>query len=126
MAKRTVVVFGGGVGGQVAARSLRRRLPGRTGWCWSSGSPVSAFRPRISCFVELGDGIAAYASGDFYAEGGPGMNPQAPREDLALEQSGDRAVLAADPSLASSAFGDEVAQLGAAGYDSWFDTTWGS
>jgi len=28
MAKRTAVVLGGGVGGQVAARSLRRRLPG--------------------------------------------------------------------------------------------------
>src|SRR5215467_6375005 len=76
-------------GGRWRLAACAVACPGRTGWGWSSGPPVSAFRPRISCFVELGDGIAAYASGDFYAEGGPGMNPQAPREDLALEQSGD-------------------------------------
>jgi sulfide:quinone oxidoreductase len=36
--------------------------------------PTARFDGHGSCFVELGGGIAAYASGDFYAEGGPQVN----------------------------------------------------
>jgi sulfide:quinone oxidoreductase len=37
-----------------------------------TGRPTDAvFDGKGACFVELGDGAAAYATGDFFAEGGP-------------------------------------------------------
>lgn len=40
--------------------------------------PSSTFEGKGSCFVEMGDGVAAYATGDFYAEGGPEVRLRRP------------------------------------------------
>jgi sulfide:quinone oxidoreductase len=42
------------------------------------GSSGAAFDGRGSCFVEMGDGIAAFATGDFYAEGAPDIHLRRP------------------------------------------------
>jgi len=49
--------------GEVVARRLADELAGRR--------PTAVFDGKGSCFVEMGDGVAAHAAGDFYAEGGP-------------------------------------------------------
>lgn len=46
---------------EVVARRIADELAGR--------EPSAAFDGRGSCFVEMGDGVAAYATGDFYSEG---------------------------------------------------------
>lgn len=48
---------------EVVARRIAAELAGE--------APSASFEGKGSCFVELGDGIAAYATGDFYAEAGP-------------------------------------------------------
>jgi sulfide:quinone oxidoreductase len=40
--------------------------------------PVSTFDGKGSCFVDMGDGVAAFATGDFYAEGGPTVSLRRP------------------------------------------------
>lgn len=51
---------------EVVARRIAAELAGEP--------PTARFDGHGSCFVELGGGVAAYASGDFYAEGGPRVN----------------------------------------------------
>ena len=41
-------------------------------------SPTSGFEGKGACFLEMGDGSAAYASGDFYAEQGPQVRLRRP------------------------------------------------
>ncbi len=48
---------------RVVAARIADELHGR--------EPSARFDGTGSCFVEMGDGIAAFATGDFYAEGGP-------------------------------------------------------
>lgn len=55
---------------EVVARRIVAELRGR--------APAAVFEGRGSCFVEMGDGVAAYATGDFYAEGGPQMRLRRP------------------------------------------------
>lgn len=55
---------------EVVARRIAAELRGRT--------PAAAFGGEGACFVELGDGVAAYATGDFYAEGGPQIRLRRP------------------------------------------------
>jgi len=47
----------------VVARRVARDIAGRR--------PNATFDGSGSCFVELGGGVAAYATGDFYVEEGP-------------------------------------------------------
>lgn len=53
-----------------AARRIGAELRGTT--------PTGAFDGKGGCFLELGDGLAAYASGDFYAEQGPDVRLRRP------------------------------------------------
>ena len=55
---------------EVVARRLGAELAGR--------EPSDAFEGRGACFVEMGDGVAAYATGDFYAEDGPRVRLRRP------------------------------------------------
>jgi len=48
---------------EVVAKRIAAELRG--------GAPTSDFDGKGACFLEMGDGIAAYASGDFYAEPAP-------------------------------------------------------
>lgn len=48
---------------EVVARRIADELVGR--------EPTATFDGTGSCFVEMGDGVAAHAAGDFYAEDGP-------------------------------------------------------
>lgn len=41
-------------------------------------TPTAAFDGRGACFVDLGDGTAAFATGAFYAEGGPQVRLRRP------------------------------------------------
>ena len=41
-------------------------------------APSAAFDGRGACFVEMGDGVAAYATGDFYAETEPEVRLRRP------------------------------------------------
>lgn len=68
---------------EVVARRIAAELSGRL--------PAATFDGRGSCFVEMGDGIAAYATGDFYAEGAPAISLRRPGRHwhlakVALEQ----------------------------------------
>lgn len=55
---------------KVVARTIAGELTGR---------PIgAAFDGRGACFVELGDGRAAFAAGDFYAAGGPEIRLRRP------------------------------------------------
>jgi sulfide:quinone oxidoreductase len=68
---------------EVVARRIAAELTGET--------PSARFDGNGSCFVELGGGQAAYASGNFYAEGGPEMHLRRPGRiwhwaKIALEQ----------------------------------------
>ncbi len=40
--------------------------------------PTATFDGRGSCFVDMGDGVAAFATGDFYAEGAPEVSLRRP------------------------------------------------
>lgn len=55
---------------EVVARRIADELAGRT--------PSDAFEGKGACFVEMGDGVAAYATGDFYAEEGPQVRLRRP------------------------------------------------
>ena len=55
---------------EVVARRIAAELRGR--------APSAAFEGKGSCFVEMGDGVAAYATGDFYAEGAPRVQLRRP------------------------------------------------
>ncbi len=48
---------------KVVARRVARDIAGRR--------PNATFDGSGSCFVEMGGGVAAYATGDFYEEEGP-------------------------------------------------------
>ncbi len=68
---------------EVVARRIADELTGHT--------PVATFDGTGACFVEVGNGRAAYASGDFYAEGAPRMRLRNPGRQwhlakVALEQ----------------------------------------
>ncbi len=68
---------------EVVARQIAAELTGEASF--------SRFDGNGSCFVELGGGRAAYASGNFYAEGGPEMRLRRPGRiwhwaKVALEQ----------------------------------------
>jgi len=62
-------VFAHGQAEQVARR-IAAELRGET--------PTAVFDGRGGCFLELGDGRAAYASGDFYAQQGPEVRLRRP------------------------------------------------
>jgi sulfide:quinone oxidoreductase len=55
---------------EVVARRIATELGGHT--------PSGAFEGKGACFVEMGDGIAAYATGDFYAEDAPQVTLRRP------------------------------------------------
>lgn len=55
---------------EVVARRIAAELHGR--------APSDTFDGKGACFVEMGDGIAAYATGDFYAEGEPQVRLRRP------------------------------------------------
>lgn len=55
---------------EVVARRIEREVAGRP--------PSSAFDGAGSCFVEMGDGVAAYATGDFYAKDAPRVRLRRP------------------------------------------------
>ena len=68
---------------KVVARRIAAELAGER--------PSAVFEGKGSCFVELGNNMAAYASGDFYAEGGPQVKLRRPGRiwhlgKVALEQ----------------------------------------
>ena len=54
----------------VVARRIAADFTGR--------EPGATFRGKGSCFLELGDGSAGFASGDFFAEGGPRVRLRRP------------------------------------------------
>ncbi len=56
--------------GEVVARRIANELAGRP--------PTAAFDGTGACFVELGDGQAAYATGRFYGENGPQIHLRRP------------------------------------------------
>ena len=55
---------------EVAAKRIAAELRGR--------APTPEFDGKGGCFLELGDGVAAYASGDFYAEPAPQVRLRPP------------------------------------------------
>ena len=55
---------------EVVARRIAAELRGR--------APSDAFEGKGACFVEMGGGVAAYASGDFYAENEPQVRLRRP------------------------------------------------
>ncbi len=55
---------------EIVARRIADELAGRV--------PAASFDGKGSCFVEMGDGVAAFATGDFYAEGGPEVSFRRP------------------------------------------------
>lgn len=55
---------------EVVARRIAAELGGR--------APTASFEGKGACFLELGDGKAGYASGDFYAEPGPQVRMRRP------------------------------------------------
>ncbi len=55
---------------EVVARRIAAELRG--------GTPSATFDGHGACFVELGDGAAAYATGEFYAEGAPRVRLRRP------------------------------------------------
>ena len=55
---------------KVVAQRIAAELAGRT--------PSSAFEGKGGCFVEMGDRLAAYAAGDFYAEQAPQVTLRRP------------------------------------------------
>ena len=55
---------------EVVAKRMAAELTGRT--------PTAGFDGKGACFLEMGDGSAAYASGDFYAEPRPQVRMRRP------------------------------------------------
>lgn len=55
---------------EVVAKRIAAELAGRT--------PSATFAGKGGCFLELGDGTAAYAAGDFYADEAPRIRLRAP------------------------------------------------
>jgi sulfide:quinone oxidoreductase len=55
---------------KVVAQRIAAELGGR--------APSDAFEGKGACFLEMGDGIAAYATGDFYAEEAPQVTLRRP------------------------------------------------
>ncbi len=55
---------------EVVAKRIAAELRGRT--------PSADFDGNGACFLEMGDGVAAYASGDFYAEPAPQVRLRRP------------------------------------------------
>ncbi|HZR92214.1 MAG TPA: FAD/NAD(P)-binding oxidoreductase [Gaiellaceae bacterium] len=55
---------------KVVAQRIAAELAGRP--------PSGVFEGKGACFVEMGDGVAAYATGDFYAEEGPQIRLRRP------------------------------------------------
>ena len=55
---------------KVVARNIAAELAGR--------QPTATFNGSGACFVELGDGRAAFAAGNFYASGGPQVRLRRP------------------------------------------------
>jgi len=55
---------------EVVAKRIAGELTGH--------APSGTFEGKGACFVEMGDGIAAYATGDFYAEQGPQVRLRRP------------------------------------------------
>ena len=55
---------------EVVAQRIAAELAGR--------APSDAFEGKGACFLEMGDGIAAYATGDFYAEEAPQVTLRRP------------------------------------------------
>jgi sulfide:quinone oxidoreductase len=55
---------------EVVARRIEREAAGR--------EPSAVFDGKGSCFVEMGDGVAAFATRDFYAEDGPSVRLRRP------------------------------------------------
>ena len=55
---------------EVVASRIAAELAGR--------APSDAFEGKGACFVEMGDGVAAYATGDFYAENEPQVRLRRP------------------------------------------------
>jgi len=55
---------------KVVAQRIAAELAGR--------APSDAFEGKGACFLEMGDGIAAYATGDFYAEEAPQVTLRRP------------------------------------------------
>jgi len=55
---------------KVVARRIAAELAGR--------APSDAFEGKGACFLEMGDGIAAYATGDFYAKAAPQVRLRQP------------------------------------------------
>ena len=63
-----------GVFAQSQAEHVARRIAAEL----RGATPAGAFDGKGACFIEMGDGIAAYASGDFYAEPRPEMRMRRP------------------------------------------------
>jgi len=55
---------------RVVASRIADELRGR--------EPLATFDGKGSCFVDMGDGVAAFATGDFYAEGAPAVSLRRP------------------------------------------------
>jgi len=55
---------------EVVARRIEREFAGR--------EPSAVFDGRGSCFVEMGGGVAAFATGNFFAEDGPKLHLRRP------------------------------------------------
>jgi sulfide:quinone oxidoreductase len=55
---------------EVVAERIADELAGKT--------PRASFDGKGACFVEMGNGVAAYATGNFYAEGGPAIDLRRP------------------------------------------------
>jgi sulfide:quinone oxidoreductase len=55
---------------EVVAERIADEVAGKT--------PQATFDGEGACFVEMGNGVAAYATGNFYAEGGPAINLRRP------------------------------------------------
>jgi len=69
---------------KVVAHRIAAELTGRP--------PSARFEGKGACFVEVGNGIAAYADGNFYAESGPQVRLRRPGR-IALGEGRLRAVL---------------------------------
>lgn len=65
---------------KVVAKRIVAELAGR--------EPQTDFDGRGACVVELGDGAAGYASGDFYAEGAPQVRMRRPGRHWHLAKVG--------------------------------------
>lgn len=63
-----------GVFAHAQAEQVARRIAAEL----TGAPPAGAFDGKGACFLELGDGLAAYASGDFYAEPAPRVRMRRP------------------------------------------------